>query len=113
MFYLLAQYRILKYVLFYHIRENLPFDSQLAIPLEDIQKALSISNLKIYYHAMCLAKCGYLNHDLGKDNKHIFIGTKKGWLYFNELHSKLWKIIFECIWAIALIFVGYIIALIF
>ena len=84
MFYLLAQYRILKYVLFYHIRENLPFDSQLAIPLEDIQKALSISNLKIYYHAMCLAKCGYLNHDLGQFTRNYTQTTKRGLLTTNK-----------------------------
>lgn len=110
MIYLFVQYLILKKCLYFWIKKKLPFETRLNIKLDYLYKSLYLTKRTIYLHTMTLSKCGYLEHVYEKDNSHSFYPTKNGWLYFLELKSKLWRIIFDCVWAVILALIGFLIA---
>lgn len=111
MFYLITQYKILKFCLFYWIKEKQPKESSLNVKLDYLYKKLRLPKKSIYYHVMTLSECGYLNHIYEKDNSHSFKPTKDGWHYYLNLKSKLWRIAFDCIWAIILVVIGFLIGI--
>ncbi len=107
MIYLFNHYRVLKCVLFMHSKIGFYPTSSVEIPLSEI-KLPCLPQKSLIKHLAILTKMGYLK---GSDDykNQTFIGTDEGWKYYHELRLKLTNIIFQCMWAIVLILIGYVI----
>ena len=107
MIYLFNHYRVLKYVLFIHNKLHFYPTSSVSIPLSEIN-IIFLSDRNLIKHLAILTKMGYLEETMINQDQ-MFIGTDEGWKYYHELKLKLTNIIFQCLWAIILILIGYVI----
>ena len=105
MIYLFNHYRVLKCVLFMHSKIGFYPTSSVEIPLSEI-KLPCLPQKSLIKHLAILTKMGYLK---GSDDykNQTFIGTDEGWKYYHELRLKLTNIIFQCMWAIVLIYLQF------